>query len=431
MPENSNEFAIRPRSSVLSALGQELQLNKDNNTSCGLLVLKVVSMHDVNSFYGYENGDEFISMVYVFIRKILPEKDMVLRISNDELLILLNNISNKNHALLAVNKILQGLTTPFLIGDEKIYAKISVGIAVYPEDSEHEERLLINADTALVKAIEEKKAYIFFMPQQDSGSYPFNVISKELDSAIDKLELSLLYQAKINLQTKSICGAEALMRWNNSRMGSVPADVFIPVSESAGQIMALTLWSMNVAFRQAEQLQSKFPDFQISVNLSPATFYDPNIFQLIKNALNMWSIKPDNVMLEITESAVMHDPENSLKILEKFTDIGLHLSIDDFGTGYSSLAYLKSLPVEELKIDKSFILKMNQNEGDKIIVRSIIELAHNFNLSVTAEGVENRETLIELESLGCDKVQGYYMSRPITGSKFTEFINTAELKNKF
>ena len=428
MPENRNEYAIRSRSSILDQLGKELLLSKDNNTSSGLLVLRVVSLHDVNIIHGYENGDDFMSRFSLFIHEVFPKADLIIRIGNNEFAILLKDILNKNHILLAINKILRDLSNPFLIKNEQVYAKVSIGAALFPDDARDAEQLLICADTALAKAVSEVKDYSFFSTQSIFKGYSNVEISKELDKAIDKFELSLLYQPKIDLQKNEICGAECLMRWTNSMMGSVPPDVFIPIAESTGQIMDLTVWSLNVAFKQAQQWCSKWSGFQIAVNLSAAILYDPNIIQMIKSALNMWSIEGDKVILEVTESAVMLEPEHSLEVLKNLTELGLHLSIDDFGTGYSSLAYLKCLPVAELKIDKSFILDMNENEDDKMIVRTIIELAHNFKLSVIAEGVENRETMIALESLGCDKAQGYYISRPVTDSDLNEFIQSSEWK---
>jgi len=282
----------------------------------------------------------------------------------------------------------------------------------------------------LPKRLRTVRPITFFLSRIFSGGYSNLVIRKELDKAIDNFELTLLYQPKIDLQKNEICGAECLMRWNNPMMGTVPPDIFITVAESTGQIMDLTIWSLNVALRQAQKWCSKWPGFQIAINLSAAILYDPNIIQMIKSALNMWSIEPDNVMLEVTESAVMLEPEHSLEVLKNLTELALDLSIDDFGTGYSSLAYLKHLPVAELKIDKSFVLAMSKNEDDKIIARTIIELGHNFNLSVIAEGIEDKETMTELASLGCDKGQGYYMSRPVTESELNEFIQSSEWKLK-
>jgi diguanylate cyclase (GGDEF)-like protein len=426
MPED--EVAIRSRSSILGALGKVLILSGKENTSCGLILLKILSLRDINTMYGYEKGDLFISKFLLLVQDIFPKEDFIVRISNDEFAILLNNILSKNHIILAINRILRDVTKPLLIKDDQIHAKVSMGVALYPVDANTEEELLISADIALGNAVEANKSYRFFSKQNIFNGYSSTIISHELDTAIDNFELALLYQPKIDLQKNAICGAECLMRWTNPRMGSVPAEVFIPISESTGQIMDLTVWSLNVVFRQAQQWCSKYSDFQIAVNLSAAILYDPNIIQMIRRALNMWSIEPQKVMFEITESAVMLDPEHSLEVLKELTEMGLYLSIDDFGTGYSSLAYLKCLPVSELKIDKSFVLGMTQNEDDKMIVRTIIELAHNFKLSVIAEGVEDNETMDELKSLGCDKAQGYNMSRPVAASDLNEFIQSSEWK---
>lgn len=317
MTENNNQLAIRSRSSILEQLEKRLLFSKKDKASSGLLVLKVVSLHDINTMYGYENGDDFMFKFSLFIQKVFPKADMIVRIGNDEFAILLKDILNKNHILLAINKILRDLSTPFLIKNEQVYAKVSIGAALYPDDASSEEQLLICADTALAKATTEEKGYSFFSEQNIFKGYSNVEISKELDKAIDKFELSLLYQPKIDLQKNEICGAECLMRWTNSKMGMVPPDVFIPISESTGKIMDLTIWSLNVAFKQAKLWCSKWSGFQIAVNLSAAILYDPNIIQMIKSALNMWSIEPDKVILEVTESAVMLEPEHSLEVLKK------------------------------------------------------------------------------------------------------------------
>jgi len=430
MSEKNNEFTICSRSSILDQIGNELLLSKKDQASSGLLVLRVLSLHDINTIFGYEIGDDYISRLFLSLQELLSKNDVAFRVGNDEFAIILRDILNKNHIILAINKILSNLTKTFLIKDEQVHAHISIGAAFFPDDAEDAEQLLICADTALAKTIKDGKAYEFFSEQNTFKGFSNLVVRKELDKAIDNFELTLLYQPKIDLQKNEICGAECLMRWNNPRMGTVPPDVFITVAESTGQIMDLTVWSLNVALRQAQKWCSEWPGFQIAINLSAAILYDPNIIQIIKRALGMWSIEPANVMFEVTESSVMLEPEHSLEVLKNLTDMGLDLSLDDFGTGYSSLAYLKCLPVAELKIDKSFVLAMNQNEDDKIIARTIIELGHNFNLSVIAEGIEDKETMIELAALGCDKGQGYYMSRPVTESELNEFIQSSEWKLK-
>ena len=204
MPENRNEYAIRSRSSILDQLGKELLLSKDNNTSSGLLVLRVVSLHDVNIIHGYENGDDFMSRFSLFIHEVFPKADLIIRIGNNEFAILLKDILNKNHILLAINKILRDLSNPFLIKNEQVYAKVSIGAALFPDDARDAEQLLICADTALAKAVSEVKDYSFFSTQSIFKGYSNVEISKELDKAIDKFELSLLYQPKIDLQKDAI-----------------------------------------------------------------------------------------------------------------------------------------------------------------------------------------------------------------------------------
>jgi len=278
----------------------------------------------------------------------------------------------------------------------------------------------------LGKAIRENENYAFYTKQETFNGYSNLTISRELDNAIDNSELTLLYQPKVDLLKRRVCGAECLMRWTNHKIGSVPPDVFIPIAENSGRIIELTLWSLNAAFKQAQHLHTYWPDFQIAINLSAATLRDPELIELVKRALNIWSIDPDKIILEITESAMMYDPVRSFDILLNLSQFGFNLSIDDFGTGYSSLAYLKRLPVNELKIDKSFISDMATDAGDMTIARSIIELAHNFKLKVTAEGIENTETMDMLCTMGCETAQGYFIARPMDDTKLHEFIQYSD-----
>jgi len=293
-------------------------------------------------------------------------------------------------------------------------------------DAENAEQLMMSSDSALGKAIKESKSYAFYAQQDTFNGHTNLAISKELDNAISNSELHLLYQPKVDLLKQRVCGAECLMRWVNHKMGFVPPDIFIPISENSGRIIDLTIWSFNAAFKQAQYLHKKWPDFKIAVNLSAATLHDPEIIELIRRAKNMWGINPHSIIIEVTESAMMIDPERSFEILQEISSIGFQLSIDDFGTGHSSLAYLKRLPVDELKIDKSFVMEMATDTNDRTIVRSIIELAHNFKLKVTAEGIENTETMNMLSSMGCETAQGFHIAKPITEEELEKFIQESD-----
>jgi diguanylate cyclase (GGDEF)-like protein len=421
-----NGLILRSRAQALDVLRSEIVTNKSDENSSGLLVLKVMSLRDINTLFGYEAGDNFLYKFGIYIKGLLLAEDKVIRIGDNEFVIILKTVSNSNHMLLAINKILQNVARPFKIEKEQVYVKVAIGAAIYPEHADDAEKLLMCSDTALGKAVEENKSYAFYAKQDTYKGYSNLIISKELDSAIDNCELTLLYQPKVDLLKQRVCGAECLMRWTNHKIGFVPPDIFIPIAESSGRILDLTLWSLNAAFKQADNLHSRWPNFQIAVNLSAAVLHDPEIIELIKRAISIWSIDPHKIILEVTESAMMTDPERSFEILQNLSSIGFHLSIDDFGTGHSSLAYLKRLPVDELKIDKSFVLEMATDIDDMTIVRSIIELAHNFKLHVTAEGIENTQTLDLLGSMGCETAQGFHIARPMPYKELEEFIQSSD-----
>ena len=234
-----------------------------------------------------------------------------------------------------------------------------------------------------------------------------------MKDAIEHNALSVHYQPIINVESKAIVGLEALARWENPSFGDIPPDIFIKIAENSNLIESLTLYVLNTAIKETLEWTDTPSDIHLSLNLSAVCLNDPDIVPLINRALNIWGLKPDKLMLEVTESATMGNPENSLQTLKNLRRLNIRTSIDDFGTGYSSFAYLKRLPVSELKIDKSFVVNMSDNDEDELIVRSVINLAHNFNLLVTAEGVENEETINQLHNLGCDNVQGDYLAKPM------------------
>ncbi len=423
---DNDDVIIRSRAQALEVLHNDIRSNKSTDNSIGLLVLKVMSLRDINTIFGYKTGDKFLIKFGTFIQSLLLAEDKVIRVGDNEFAIIIKTVFNSNHLLLAINKILKNLARPLQIENEQVYVKVSIGAAIYPEHAGHAEQFLMCSDAALGKAIEEGNKHAFYSKQDTFNGYSNLAISKELDGAIDNCELTLLYQPKVDLLRQRVCSAECLMRWTNHKIGFVPPDIFIPIAEKSGRIMDLTIWSLNVAFKQAQYLHKQWPDFQIAVNLSAAILHDPEIIQLIKRAMIIWSINPNKIILEVTESAMMSDPERSFEILQDLSNIGFNLSIDDFGTGHSSLAYLKRLPVDELKIDKSFVLEMATDIDDKTIVLAIIELAHSFKLKVTAEGIENTETMGMLTAMGCETAQGFHIAKPMTDKELEKFIQESE-----
>jgi EAL domain-containing protein (putative c-di-GMP-specific phosphodiesterase class I) len=248
----------------------------------------------------------------------------------------------------------------------------------------------------------------------------------ELRHAIERGGLELFYQAKVSIQTGVLYGAEALLRWNHPMHGFISPDEFIPMAERTRMIKQLTLWVLKRAFRDCADWRKQGIELKISVNLSAKDFHDPELPDLIAGVAASAAIKPEWIMLEITEGSVMNDPESSLEIIERLHRMGYQFSIDDFGTGHSSLAYLKKMPLTELKIDKSFVVDIMNSENDATIVKATINLAHNLGLQVTAEGVENKEIMAKLKDYGCDVVQGYYLNEPLSVTDFNKWMNSSQ-----
>ena len=376
-------------------------------------MLKFLSLKDVNTAFGYQAGDQLLEECSTRIRAALPPHDDLLRTGDSEFMICLTKIKNEGQAILAANKIFKVMEQPVIINNEKVNVKIALGIAMCPEHSNEAEDLLRKADTAMLAAIKRKQLFRISTDYLEYRQKSDLVLETQLKDAIEHNALTVHYQPIINVTSEAVVGLEALARWDNPSFGDIPPDIFIKIAEDSNLIESLTLYILNTAIKETLEWTDTPSDIHLSINLSAVCLNDPDIVPLINRALNIWGLKPENLMMEVTESATMANPEHSLQTLKNLRRLNIHTSIDDFGTGYSSFAYLKRLPVSELKIDKSFVVNMSTNEEDELIVRSVINLAHNFDLLVTAEGVENEETINQLRALGCDNVQGDYVARPM------------------
>jgi EAL domain-containing protein (putative c-di-GMP-specific phosphodiesterase class I) len=294
----------------------------------------------------------------------------------------------------------------------------NIGIVHFPRHGEDVDTLVQKAGVALHMAQKSARGYALYEVSFDKHTPLRLTLMSELRRAIEKNDLALFYQPKVSLQTNELCGAEALARWNHPTHGFIAPDEFIPMAERTRMIKQLTLWVLKRAFRDCAAWHEQGLDIKVSVNLSTRDLHDPDLPDLIAGIAASTGIKPEWIILEITESAVMAEPENALAIINRLNTMGYQFSIDDFGTGYSSFAYLKRLPLAELKIDKSFVMDLMNSENDMTIVKAIINLAHNLGLYVTAEGVETEAILAKLKEYGCDIAQGYYLSKPMAVGDF-------------
>jgi EAL domain-containing protein (putative c-di-GMP-specific phosphodiesterase class I) len=315
------------------------------------------------------------------------------------------------------------LEPPAEIDGNLIVVAGTLGIAMFPEHGENAESLLRRSDVALYVAKHIQNDFSVYDPAYDSHSVKQLALKAELRTAIEEDQLVLFYQPKLDLEKGCVTSVEALVRWQHPERGMIPPDQFIPLSEQRGLIGPLTEWVIREALRQYTEWQKLGLHLQIAVNLSSRVLYDLSLPNKIEKYLINYQLPPGALSLEITEEATMIDPERAMNILNRLDEMGVSLSIDDFGTGHSSLSYLKRLPVDEIKIDRSFVMEMEESDSDAKIVHATIDLSHNLGLKVVAEGVETVTALKMLKSLNCDYAQGYYLSRPVPAAELCDWLN--------
>ncbi|MFQ6023532.1 MAG: putative bifunctional diguanylate cyclase/phosphodiesterase [Acidiferrobacterales bacterium] len=392
------------------------------NTPLAVLILDLDGFRDINNTLGHDGGDLLLEQVAERLQGMLRESDVLARIGDDEFGLLLPAVLNLGHAVLAASKIQKVMENSFLGDAQAVNVRASVGIVLYPEHGTDVRPLMRRADTALAMAKRSGSGFAIYDKEDTKTNLARSSLEADLRQAIGEGELVLYYQPKVNLKTAQISGMEALVRWDSSTRGFLPPDEFIPLAEQSSLIQPLTLWVLNAALRQCASYTSGRMKLNVAINLSPRNLDDPELPELVLRALQTWNVAPECLVLEITENAVMQNPTRCLESLNALSSIGLSLSIDDFGTGYSSLTYLRELPVHELKIDKSFVMNMTENPSNAMIVRSVIDLARNFNLKVVAEGVESQQAWNMLAHLDCDYAQGYYLSRPIPVAELDKWM---------
>jgi predicted signal transduction protein with EAL and GGDEF domain len=362
-----------------------------------------------------------LQQVAARLRSKLRDIDTVARMGGDEFAILLPAVTDK-HATMAARMLLQSLRMPFRIDEHTLDIGASIGISLYPDHGVDSNILIQRSDVAMYAAKQANSGYAFYDSKQDQHNPTRLTLLGELRHAVEQEQFELYYQPKVNLRTSQVTGVEALVRWNHPREDLMLPDIFIPLLEQTGMIRNLTPWVLNEALRQGQILQRQGVPITISMNLSVRDLQEPYLAETFAEQLAALQVATKWLELEITESAVMTEPERALHVLTRLSATGLKLAIDDFGTGYSSLSYLKKLPVHAIKIDKSFVIGMVRDENDAAIVRTSIDLAHNLKLEVIAEGVENEETLKRLTELGCDTAQGNFISRPLSSDELSVWL---------
>jgi diguanylate cyclase (GGDEF)-like protein len=398
-------------------LAQAIRAADASGRSVSLVMMDLDHFKEINDTLGHHVGDGLLQALGERLQKVLWGSDTVARLGGDEFALLLP-LADSSHTAQVIGKVLQALAEPFAIKGLNLDVDASLGIAVYPEDAKNAVELISHADVAMYQAKQRGERHMRYDAGQDPHSLARLTLMGDLRHATDRNEISLHYQPKVDVRTQKVVGVEALLRWRHPQHGMVPPDSFIAQAEQTGIIKPLTYWILNEAVRQCAEWNAAGISLSVSVNLSVRVVQDVQLPGQVASLLERHEVRAEQLELEITETAIMNDPLRATQVLSELDTMGVRLSIDDFGTGYTSLAQLKRLPVDEVKIDRSFVLNMLRDANDTMIVRSIIDLAHNMNRIVVAEGVESKKILDALADLQCDVAQGYFYSRPLPAAEF-------------
>ncbi|HVF05134.1 MAG TPA: EAL domain-containing protein [Frankiaceae bacterium] len=387
-----------------------------------LFLLDLDRFKDVNDTLGHHVGDELLTHVAARLGSVLRPGDTVARLGGDEFGVLLPVVRDRMMATEVADRIRGALAQPFVLDEVAIDLEASVGIALYPAHATQANELMQRADVAMYQAKETRSGIETYDPERDPHSTQRLSLFGQLRRAIEDGELVLHYQPKVDLSTGLVAGVEALVRWEHPQRGLLLPDTFVPLAEQTGLMKSLTSMVLEQALRQTAAWTEAGLQIRMAVNVSARDLHDDTFCPRVREALDRTGVPASFLELELTERVVMADPERALENLIALSRLGVRLSLDDFGTGYSSLAYLRRLPVTEIKIDKSFVLRMDVDDEDATIVRSTIDLAHGLGLRAIAEGVESPATWQRLAELGCDAAQGYYVCRPYPAHVVTEWL---------
>jgi diguanylate cyclase (GGDEF)-like protein len=390
---------------------------------CAVLMLDLDRFKEINDTLGHGFGDQVLREVAKRLRQAVRPEDMVARLGGDEFMVLMQDVE-REHAPRRAQALLEHLRLPLDLPTTRINLDCSIGLVLHPDHGADAQTLLRRADIALYDAKQARSGVAVYQPGRDEVHLRQLTLMGDLRQSLARGQLSLRFQPKVDLATRQVKHAEALLRWHHSELGAIPPDEFIPLAERSGFVHELTRFVLEQALHQNSVWRGQGVDLGVAVNLSAMDLMDADLPDFIQACLRRHRVPPPRLILEVTESALMRDVDYAVRMLHRLRASGLRLAIDDFGTGYSSLAQLKRLPVDELKIDKSFVMQMTEGSDDAVIVRSTIELGHNMGLSVIAEGVESGSSLALLERYRCDMVQGYLFSAPLEGGALLDWCRT-------
>jgi len=411
-------------------IDKQLHYAESKQGKFAIACIDIKSFKQINDTFGYQIGDELLKAIGQKLLSISSQEVKPARIGADEFILFLQDASLDESKDSVSNKLNQ-LNDLYSFDGLNVLASIVAGVAYYPDHGTETDQLLRRADIALNEA-KEKKLELTVYENGSEEKYLSQVrIVNELKSAISKDQLTIFYQPKLDLQQQKVTQVESLVRWFHPELGPIhPAD-FIPLAEQSGLMPDLSRWIMRRALQEGAAWRDQNIDFAIAINLSAHDLVSADLPEYVMGILDECGLKPKDLIIEVTESAVMEDLDKSLLVLNEFRENGIKLAIDDYGTGYSSLSQLKKLPVDELKIDMAFVLHLDKNKEDQAIVRSTIELARDLGLTVVAEGVDNRTSWAILEQFGCDKLQGFYISKPLASADLIAWHSTFDIASEY
>jgi diguanylate cyclase (GGDEF)-like protein len=411
---NRSLFHDRSQQAILSA--------RRDGTGVALMILDLDRFKEVNDTLGHHNGDLLLQEIGARLRTGLRESDSVARLGGDEFGLLLPHVADGDEALMLGERVRAVLRLPFTLEGVTLDLEASVGVALYPKHGDDVDTLLQRADVAMYLAKEDRSGCELYAADRDEYSPHRLALAAELRRALDERELVLHYQPKADLTNDRIVAVEALVRWEHPEHGLLTPDQFVPLAEATGLIRELTLRVLDEALRQQRAWRDDGIELRVAVNLSARDLYDLTLPATVAELLATHDVPATGLELEITESVIVADPMRARAILNRLSEMGIVLAVDDYGTGYSSLGYLKRLPIDEMKIDRSFVMQMTDDRNDAAIVRSTVELGRNLGLRVVAEGVETAAAWAHLKALGCDFAQGYYLSRPVPAVEIAALV---------
>ena len=387
-----------------------------------LLLMDLDRFKDINDTFGHHFGDMVLKQIAVRLRNLLHSSDTLARLGGDEFGVVLTRVSDAGDVTAVARKILDSLEQPFAIEGHLLEVSTSIGIALYPAHGADVRTLVRRADVAMYTAKEANVGYACHNEEHESHSPEQLALTVEMRSAMEHDEFALYYQPKLHLGSGLMTRAEVLIRWNHPKRGLLAPAAFIPIAERTGLIKPLTDWIIDRMLKQCRAWHDAGAPVHVAVNVSAKSLQEQTLPVKFQAALDKWNIDPRFVKVEITESSIMADPAHALAITSMLQSMGIRISLDDFGTGFSSLTNLRQLPIDELKIDKSFVMGMTASEADTTIVRTMVDLAHNLGKQVCAEGVEDELTWRRLGEMGCDLAQGYWISKPLPAEDFLAWL---------